>query len=232
MWMGLRFTSDDDQHVVRMVLQASATMVALDIVMFVLKVTAFDHQAGFVGVALMRLLVGLLIPVCGYLGAKLSNRCLMGAFCGASWLSLLGYVVLLVILFQVWPVIAHEHVEHILVSGQGCPPGSTTIANQEGCRDAQGGLDFNECVNMLRIADDAVICEVVQAASASKKSALILMGLLLVCNGALAPYAGWYGLSLFQRLGRGEVLVGRPMGTAGEELDPGSAAQGETEDVE
>jgi len=231
MWMGLRFASDEDQHVVRMVLQASATMVALDLVMFVLKVTAFDHQAGFVGVALLRLLIGLLIPVCGYLGAKLSNRCLMGAFCGASWLSLVGYIVLLVILFQVWPAVAREHVEHAMIAGLDCPPGTAIIATEEGCRNAQGSLDFNECAAWVNTG--GVVCEGVRAPSASKKSALILMGLLLVCNGALAPYAGWYGLSLFQRLGRGEPLVGRPMGTAAEELEPGDpAAQAETDDVE
>merc|ERR1719487_3145319 len=84
MWLGLQFASEADRQNVRNVILATTMMGALQFLCFLINLKTAHGLAGM-GSATFNLFVGLLVPFCGYFGAKRSDRYLMGCFCGCAW---------------------------------------------------------------------------------------------------------------------------------------------------
>jgi len=86
MWMGLRFTTEEDRNTIRNVILAATAMAGVQLLIFLVRAIS-EHNVSMFGAAIWNLLIGLLLPACGYFGAKHSNKHLIGMFCGCSWCS-------------------------------------------------------------------------------------------------------------------------------------------------
>lgn len=224
--MGLRFSSVEDRSIVSKVLLAASIMTALQVGSFALNALSSHSVRGFES-ATTGLLTGLLLPACGYFGAKNSNRWLMGAFCGFSWCTAVcsGIAMLLFVL----AFVNVQGVDDVALAAS-CTPENCIInaepvnmdfpragghrtytvdeinMNCTHMRNAFAREHYNRTAEELRH-----MCEQnAEQAELVFSFILVLMFICMLPNCILGIYAGWHGAELHKRLERGESFVMEP----------------------
>jgi len=206
-WMGQQFVDEDTKHYVKRVIMASAIMASVQVLGAVTGTTRNP----------IRMAIGLLMPICGYLGATRSSATLMGFFCASNlgvMLAELSAVVLLTLeFFGTETSMELECMSSCRVLGCGnfssscsCDP---SCVIQRGaiacCPDMTGACPENgywqdplSCSQFLR--DEKGI-----AAALAVDVALALL-CVLAPSILFSAYAWWHGMELWKRLSAGEQL--------------------------
>lgn len=258
-WMGLRFQSEDDRRTVSKVILAAIIMAVFQCINFLLKVFASNKSPQLFEAAFVGLLIGMLLPACGYFGAKHSNRQLMGCFCGGSWCNVCMMALLVIVIVWSWIALKNDgidpcneacimsvHPEVMEVSKDGRVHVEPASASAVGGPNSQNTFSVEEvdvnCSKMGRnfakknhigqnVQDLKKECQEDFARDESFVStAFTFILLLTIPNCMLASFAGYHGLQLWNRLGDGEFIVQEPL------LDPdrlemsATTAQPERED--
>eukprot|EP00928_Gymnodinium_smaydae_P065829 TRINITY_DN48922_c0_g1_i1.p1 TRINITY_DN48922_c0_g1~~TRINITY_DN48922_c0_g1_i1.p1 ORF type:complete len:253 (+),score=43.96 TRINITY_DN48922_c0_g1_i1:75-833(+) len=222
-WMGLRFSTEADRSAVSKVLLAASLMAIMQLLIFLVKMVS-AHSFRVMESSFVNLVIGLLLPTCGYFGAKHSNRWLMGLFCGCSWCSVCGLLLVMLLLANAWVSVTTTDKD------AACRPEACVVSEVPVTVPAGGSgaaahsytleeLSMN-CTALRRSAwkahhgtaeelREACLEELDEAEHVLTWSFMVIT-CLVVPNCMLASYAGWHGSELCKRLEQGETFVMQP----------------------
>lgn len=162
----------------------------------------------------LSILLGLLVPCCGFFGATRSNHPCMCCFCSSSLVAALAYAALMVVFFiALW-----QTDESIQASCDasckvlGCGQRSRSCSCEQGCErwdDMQCCQDFAEVCPLSQASiPEHISCANLKVTLATANVIVVLVLFAIIAPGiGLSVYAWYHGMMLWRRLVAGEVLV-------------------------
>ncbi|CAJ1404287.1 unnamed protein product [Effrenium voratum] len=205
-WLGHEFVDEETMLHVKGVIFAAAIMAGFQVLALLLAPASGHHGQG----SLLSFLWGMLLPVCGYLGATRNNACLMGCF---TWMSLLSAIAQLLTLCYVLLAVAvinsnEEELCDLLCVHLGCNNHSTYCSCEIGCHEGGCCADFEEvCSAGVQLRAPASCGDIESSLKDHTRIVSVMMLLISPPVIGLSAYAWFHGRKLWSRLAQGDVVL-------------------------
>eukprot|EP00931_Biecheleriopsis_adriatica_P001078 TRINITY_DN101286_c0_g1_i1.p1 TRINITY_DN101286_c0_g1~~TRINITY_DN101286_c0_g1_i1.p1 ORF type:complete len:248 (+),score=40.88 TRINITY_DN101286_c0_g1_i1:25-768(+) len=216
-WLGQQFVDEDTMQDVKRVIWSTGIMTIIQVVMSLLMFFSGRRSPRSFFMQLLNFAMGMILPVCGFLGAKDSNAHMMCCFFSTSFVIMsMSVLAFLADSLTLWKLDSDPHLEKELVCGSscrvvGCGNMSSICSCALGCSKAR---DIGCCPDVKEVC----LAGIQQLAPFSCKELLeefgpastIFMIVLIVTavpSILLSGYAGYHGRKLYKRLSAGDQLV-------------------------
>jgi len=214
LWMGQEFVDSDTRKHVQRVVLATVIMAILQVAFVVIGLSKSNLGPRAITGSIINLVLGLILPACGFYGAVHSKTPMMCCFCGTNMVFAIAQFLLFLSL--TFAVFRTDELIEASCSDSCQFLGCGAVALHCSCRhDCLTNKEIICCHDMLTFCPQPGMNRVEQISckdlDMTLTAATVIVGvvmLLFICPGiVLSVFSWWHGMKLWSRLRVGENLV-------------------------